>query len=71
MNTLINTATSTFQTTTGFTYSDLVSWMGDILKLIVGSGLGVLDSLKGWIIALVVIGAVVYFIYRGFRFFRH
>lgn len=71
MDALINTATSTFETTTGFTYSSVVTWMADLLKLVLGSGLAMLDALMGWIIALVVISAIVYFLYRAFRFFRH
>jgi len=49
----------------------VVDWMADLLKLVIGSGLGVLDALMGWIIALVVISAIVYFLYRAFHFFRH
>lgn len=72
MDTIIGAATSTFQTTTGFSFSDVVTWVGDnLIKLFIGSGVGVLDALKGWIVALVVIGAIVYFAYRAFRFFKH
>lgn len=71
MDALVGTATSTFETTTGFTFSDVVAWMADLLKLVIGSGLGLLDALMGWIIALVVISAIVYFLFRAFRFFRH
>jgi hypothetical protein len=71
METLIGTATTTFQTTTGVSYSDVVAFMATQLKLVLGSGLGLLQALMPWIIALVVIGAVVYFVYRAFRFFRH
>ncbi len=72
MDTMINAATSTFQTTTGFSMADTVTWTTDnLLKLFIGSGLGLLYNLRGWIVALVVIGAIVYFAYRAFRFFRH
>lgn len=71
MQTLITNATTTFQTTTGVEYTDVVSFMGTQLKLVLGSGLGVFQALMPWIIALVVIGAIVYFVYRAFRFFRH
>lgn len=72
MDTIIDAATSTFQSTTGFSFGDVVTWTGDnLIKLFIGSGIGVLDALKGWIISLVVIGAIVYFAYRAFRFFRH
>lgn len=72
MQGIINTATSSFETTTGFSFADVVTWVGDnLIKLFIGSGVGVLDALKYWIVALVVIGAIVYFAYRAFRFFRH
>jgi hypothetical protein len=41
------------------------------LKLVIGTGLGVLTSLLPTIVGIVFIGAVVYFVYRAFRFFRH
>jgi hypothetical protein len=59
-------------TTTGFDVGDVVTWAGDnLIKLFIGSGLAVLYELRGWIVALVIIGAIVYFAYRAFRFFRH
>ena len=65
-------ATSTFQSTTGFDIAGVVAWSGDnLIKLFIGSGLAVLLALRGWIVALVVIGSIVYFAYRAFRFFRH
>lgn len=71
MDTILATATSTFASTTGVTFTQLVDFMADQIKLVFGSGLAVLDALMPWIIALVVISAIVYFLYRAFRFFRH
>lgn len=72
MQGIINTATSSFQTTTGFSFADVVSWVGDnLIKLFIGSGVGLLDALKNWIVALIVISAIVYFAYRAFRLFKH
>lgn len=72
MDTLISNATSSFQTTTGFDISAVVTWMADnLIKVFIGSGLAVLYELRYWIVALIVIGAVVYFAFRAFRFFRH
>ena len=69
---MLSSATSTFMTTTGFDVGDVVTWAGDnLIKLFIGSGLAVLYELRGWIVALVMIGAIVYFAYRAFRFFRH
>jgi hypothetical protein len=67
----INTATTSFESTTGVAIPAITGFMGDSFKLVAGSGLGVLQSMLPWIIALAVIGAIVYFMYRGFRFFRH
>lgn len=72
MGDLISAATTSFQTTTGFDVSAVVTWAGDnLLKVFIGSGLAVLYELRYWIVALVIIGAIVYFSYRAFRFFRH
>jgi hypothetical protein len=72
MGGLITTAESGFSSTTGFSVSDVVTWSGDnLIKLFIGSGLSVLYELRYWIVALVIIAAVVYFAYRAFRFFRH
>lgn len=72
MNSLIANATTTFNSTTGFDISSVVVWAGDnLIKLFIGSGLAVLYELRGWIVALIILGAVVYFAYRAFRFFRH
>lgn len=71
MNTLITDATTQFASTTGFSLGAVVSWAGDnLIKLFIGSGLGVLYELRYWIVALVMIGIVIYFSYRAFRFFR-
>lgn len=72
MDDLITDANAGFASTTGFSVASVVEWSGDnLIKLFIGSGLGVLYALRYWIVALVVIGAIVYFAYRAFRFFRH
>lgn len=72
MGDLITSAQSGFASTTGFAVTDVVTWAGDnLIKLFIGSGLTVLYELRYWIVALVIIGAIVYFAYRAFRFFRH
>lgn len=71
MDTIVTNASTTFYNTTGFSLASVVTWMGDLIELVIGTGLAVLDALLPWILALVAIGAVVYLIYRAFRFFRH
>lgn len=72
MDGLITTAGTGFSSTTGFSVADVVVWSGDnLIKVFIGSGLAVLYELRYWIVALVIIAAIVYFAYRAFRFFRH
>ena len=71
MQTIIDTASTTFTSNVGFNWGEGVTYMKTLLLLVIGSGLGVLQTLMPYIIALVVIGAIVYFLYRAFRFFRH
>jgi len=67
MDTFIATSSALFLATTGFEYADLVEWAGDVLLLILGGGLGLVNALIGWIIALVIISIIVRLIYHGFR----
>lgn len=71
MQTIVDTASTTFYTTTGFTLASVVDFMSDLIQLVIGTGLGVLQALLPWILALVAIGAVVYLLFRAFSFFRH
>lgn len=72
MDALLNTATSTFESTTGFSMSSLLTWSVDnLLKVFLGSGIAVLYTLRYWIVALIVIGIILYFSFRGLGFFKH
>lgn len=71
MQSLIDTATSTFNTTTGFTVSSVVDYAGGLVKLGIGTGLGVLQNLWPWILALVGIAVIVGLIRAVFRYFNH
>jgi len=71
MNALIATSTAGFLTAFGISLSDLIDFMKNWLLYIIGAGLGVLQSLMPYIVGLVVIGAIIYFLFRAFRFFRH
>jgi len=70
MDDLIASSTTLFSDTTGFAYADLVTWSGDVLKLILGAGLGLVDAVLGWIIAFLVIAVIVGLIYHGLRWMR-
>ncbi len=72
MGDLIASSTAGFAATTGFSIGDVVTWAGDnLIKLFIGSGLAVLYELRYWIVALIIIAAVVYFSFRAFQFFKH
>ena len=68
----IDAANTGFLAAVGINIADVVSWAGTNLYLLfIGSGLAVLYNLRYWIVALVIISAIVYFAFRAFRFFRH
>ena len=68
----ISAAETGFASTTDMTVSSVVTWMWDNLaKPIIGSGLAVLYELRYVIIAFVVLPALIYIAYRGYRFFAH
>lgn len=67
MGSLIATSTALFQSTTGFAFTDLVSWAGDILKTILGMGLGLVNAILPWVIAIIVISVIVGLIYHGLK----
>lgn len=71
MDALIATSTSAFNTAFGISFSDVIAFMKTWLLQIIGAGLGVLQALMPYIIGLAVISAIIYFLYRAFRFFRH
>jgi len=71
MQTVVNTASTTFTATTGYDIGSVVSFMGTLIKQVIGTGLAVLQALLPWILALVAIGAVVWLLFRAFQFFRH
>jgi hypothetical protein len=70
MSTLIATSSALFLTTTGFTYGSLVTWAGNNVLLMLGGGLGLIDAMMGWIIAAVIVGAILGLLYKGLRFFH-
>lgn len=71
MQTIVDTASTTFTTTTGFSLASVIDFMKSLITLVIGTGLAVLQSLLPWILALVAIGAVVWLLFRAFKFFRH
>ena len=72
MQDLITAAEQGFASTTGFSVSSLVDWsVTNLLLVWVGSGVALLYELRYVIAALLILGAIIYFAFRAFRFFRH
>jgi len=67
MDTIISSSTQLFENTTGFAFADLVDWAGDILVTILGMGLGLVDAMLPWIIAIIVISVIIGLIYHGLK----
>lgn len=69
---MLASASASMEATTGFNIQGVVQWAGEnLIALFIGSGLAVLLALSGWLVALLILGAIIYFAYRAFRFFRH
>lgn len=59
-----------FLNTTGATVDEATGWTSDnLIKVFIGAALATLLGLIKWIVALIVIAAIVYFAYRGLRFY--
>jgi len=67
MDALIASSSALFLATTGFTYASLVTWAGSIILLILGGGLGLVNALIGWIIAIVIISVIIGLIYHALK----
>jgi len=67
----MNTASTTLSTTLGFGFSELLEFLTAQLLFVIGLGLALFQYMLPYIAGLVLIGAIVYFVYRAFRFFRH
>jgi len=67
MDTLIASSSALFLTTTGFTYASLIDWAGDVLLTILGGGLGLVNAMLGWIIALIIVSVIIRLVYHGLR----
>lgn len=71
MDTLLSTATSSFQTTTGFSLDSVVTWMWtNILAPILGGGLASIYVLRYPIIALALLGIVIFFGFKAWHMWR-
>ena len=72
VSTIVDNATSTVKSQTGVGIDDLVAYVGsNFVMPVFGAGVGLFYDLRYWIIALVIFGAVVFFVYRWFKFSHH
>lgn len=71
MSGLIATSSAGFLAAFGISLENLIEFMSEWLLYIIGAGFGVLQALMPYIVGLAVISAIIYFLYRAFRFFRH
>lgn len=70
--TTIDSASTTLYTSIGVNSADIGTWaMSNVGAQILGAAFGFLQTIFPYILALVIIAAIVYFLYRGFRFMRH
>jgi len=53
------------------TIAQAIDFLRNWITYVIGAGFGVLQALMPYIVGLVVIGAIIYFLFRAFRFFRH
>lgn len=68
MQTYINNATSTFQTTFGFSFSDVIDWVVLKMHLILGTGLGIVDAILPYVVGVIAIGVLVGLLYLVLKF---
>lgn len=72
LNTIVGNATSSFEQTSGFTMDSAAQWMWvNLAEPILGSGLGVLYTLRYYIIVTIALAIIIYFAFRYFGFFKH
>jgi hypothetical protein len=64
-------STPLFYETTGFDIMRVASSTNGLIKLFIGNGLAIIYQLRGWLVALVIIGTILLFSGKAFRFFRH
>lgn len=66
-STLKSSALAGFLSATSFPVSDTVTWSGAKLLSILGGGLGLVNALMGWIVAIIIITVIVRLIFHGLR----
>ncbi len=65
----ITLAKTDFNNQLGFSLDSVLTWMSGVLLFFIGSGFALLDAMKVWIVAVIAIGVVIFFVFKGLRFF--
>lgn len=71
MDTFPATAADNFTAITGFSMAQSVAWATSTLKVFTAIPIVILNSLTGWIIAALMIAAIIFFAFAAMQFFRH
>lgn len=72
VSTWLNDNSALFASTSGFSIASTVSWTGsNLIGLFLGNGLDILYENRMWLIVCLIIGGILVFTYRAFRFFKH
>lgn len=64
-------ASSTYASTTGFSAAQIMTWATTTVKLYTGTIFSILYGDIHWIIAAVIIAAIILFAFNAFQFFRY
>jgi len=70
VDTLISNASTTFDSTIGFSWGSVLDYIGSLIKLVIGMGAGVFQSSFGWILVLAAIGLVYGLLCLGWSHFH-
>lgn len=67
-----STVNADFELLTGFNMRGTAQWIGDyLIKNFIGNLYGFFYDFRDWIVVLFIMGGVLYFVNRAFRFYRH
>lgn len=66
---VISNADASFASTTGVSLNSVLTWMAGVILLFIGMGLALLNAMKVWIVAVIAIGVIIFFVFKGLRFF--
>lgn len=67
-----STVNADFEMLTGFNMRGTAHWIGDyLIRNFIGNIYGFFYDFRNWLVVLFIMGGVLYFVNRAFRFYRH